>query len=318
VPVPGLEDFYRWDGPRPEVVVGERRFCLPVHYHDDEFMASLHTAAYDAVAAELPSDAIRPARWRDGRALVSVAAFRYNAVSVQDGHGAAAWLTPYAEVSVAAVVTLGPAPRVLPVLHPRLHVFVLQLPVTTLEARDVGTLWGFPKFVADMDFVEQPGARQVTVAEDDEVVLRLTVRPSGVALPDHHPHVCYTARDGRLVETVVPMSGYRQIRLGRGAGRLVLGTHPVAQRLARLDISAEPLAVFNYLTHRTILPAGRDIAASGSYQGYPGGERPLGRYTVRYPGASALDVYARPEQYTAPRPRHAPVPGTTATAGRPR
>jgi hypothetical protein len=316
VPAPGLEDFYRWDGPRPEVEAGGRRFHLPLHYHDDEFMASLHTASYDAVAAELPSEAIRPARWRDGRALVSVAAFRYDAVSVRDSAGAVSWLRPYAEVSVAAVVTLGQAPRMLPVLHPRLHVFVLHLPVTTREARDVGTLWGFPKFVADLDFVEQPRARQVSVAEDDQLILRLTVRPSGVALPDHHPHVCYTAHDGELVETVVPMTGYRQIRLGRGAGRLALGSHPVARRLARLDIAPEPLAVFNYLTHRTLLPAGRGVAPARPYRGHPGSERPLGRYTVRYPDATPLDRYA-PDADT-PGTTAPEREGATASAGSPR
>jgi Acetoacetate decarboxylase (ADC) len=287
-----LEDFYRWDGPRPEVVFGGRRCRLPLWYHDNEFTSSLHTADHDAVAAELPSDLLRPARWVDGRALVSVAAFRYRAVTVDlpgGGHGA---VVPYGEVSVAALVTRGPAMRLLPVLRPRVQVFVLHLPVTSAEARDGGDVWGFPKFVADIDFVEAPARREVTVSEDGLEVLHLAVRPSGPALPDHQPHTVFSAAGGRLLETVVPMSGYRQVRLGGGAGRLELGPHPVGRRLTGLDVSPAPVALFNYLEHRSILPAGVPVGPAGEYRGYAGAERPFGRYTVRYPGTPPLDVYA--------------------------
>lgn len=290
-----LQDFHRWDGPRPEVVFGGRRCLLPLWYHDNEFTSSLHTADHDAVAAELPSDLIRPARWVDGRALVSVAAFRYRAVTVDLPGGGTGAVVPYGEVSVAALVTWGRALRLLPVLRPRVRVFVLHLPVTSAEARDGGSdVWGFPKFVADIDFAEAPARREVTVSEDGLEVLRLTVRPSGPALPDHQPHTVYSAAEGRLLETVVPMSGYRQVRVGAGAGRLELGPHPVGRRLAELDLSPTPVALFNYLDHRSILPAGVPVGPAKDYRGYPGAERPFGRYTVRYPGSLPLDVYAPP------------------------
>jgi hypothetical protein len=297
-----LGEFYRWEGPRELVAAGGRSFRLPIYYHDDEFMASLHTASYDAVAAVLPCDLMRPARWIDGRALLSVGVFRYRSTTCVGADGGTELLTPYAEVSIAAVVTLGTAPRVLPVLSPRLRVFVLHLPVTTREAREAGEHWGFPKFVADLDCVEEPDARQVVLSEDGRQILDLTLRPSGPALADHHPHLIHTIKDGVLLETVVPMSGYRQIRLGRGSGELRLGDHPVGRQLGGWQIDPAPLAVFNYLTHRTILPAGRPLAPSRPYPGYAGADRPRGRYTVRYPGTPALDQYADLPLPAAPIP----------------
>jgi hypothetical protein len=300
-PVPGFENLIASTGPQPGPV-GSRCFCLPIQYHDDEFMATLHTASYDAVAEALPSELIRPARWIDGRALLSVAAFRYRTTTCAAPDGATFVMAPYAEVSVGAVVTVGPAPRLLPVLSSRVQVFVLHLPVTTLEARDVGILlWGFPKFVADLDFVEHPDLRQVTVAENGRHVLTLAVRPGGPALADDQPHVVYTSLGGRLLRTVVPMSGYRQIRLGRSSGRLEVGDHPVGRHLAGLDISPTPLAAFNYLSHRCVLPAGSAIGSARDVDGYAGSDRSLGRYTVRYPGSPPLDQYAG-------------VPGTATTA----
>ena len=50
--------------------------------------------------------------------------------------------------------------------------------MTTLEARDGGIAgWGFPKFVADMDFAEDPGFRRVRLSEGGSPILTLTVHP---------------------------------------------------------------------------------------------------------------------------------------------
>jgi hypothetical protein len=284
------EDPDAWPGPATPVRVGGRAFALPLRYSDNSCTASVHTADHDAVAAVLPAGPLRPARWADGRALLSVAAFRYRAVTTADDPPG--FLAPYGEISLAVVVTAGPSPRLLPLAR-RLSLFVLHLPVTTAEARDAGaTLWGFPKFVADMDFAEERTARRVTLAEGGSTVLTLAVRGRGPVLTDRRPAVMYTELDGQLLETVVPMAGRLRVGLGRRAGRLELGDHQVADRLRALDVAPAPLAVFDYLEHRSLLPAGRAIGPSPAYRGYAGAERAAGRFTVRYPGTPALDLSA--------------------------
>ena len=284
-------DFYRWQGPRPVIATGDTQVRLPVFYHHNDVFTSVHTASYDAVAAELPSQVIRPARWADGRALVAITAFRYHAVTWTAGDGSASSLAPYGEISVAAVVTAGPARRVLPLLSSQLRGFVLHLPVTTIEARDGGIAgWGFPKFVADMDFAEDPGFRRVRLSEDGSPILTLTVHPRGPVLTDRRPLAAYTALHGELLETVIPVLGHMQARFG--GGELLLGDHEVAQRLRRLQLSRAPLAVFSYLDHRSILPAGRPIGPARDYHGYAGADRAFGRLTVSYPDTPPLDQHA--------------------------
>ncbi|MGY1592841.1 acetoacetate decarboxylase family protein [Geodermatophilus sp. SYSU D00708] len=282
-----------WAGPTPEVRIGDRSFRLPLRYSDNACIASVHTASYAAVAAALPAGPLRPVRWADGRALLSVTAFRYRAVTTADDPPGL--LAPYGELSVAAVVTRGPAPRVLPLLRRRLPLFVLHLPVTTAEARDAGaTLWGFPKFVADMDFTEHRTTRGVAVADGGAALLSLTVRAAGPVLPDRRPAVVYSERDGQLVETRVPMAGRLRLGIGPASGELQLGEHPVAGQLRRLDVSPAPLAVFDYLEHRSLLPAGRAVGPVAAYQGHRGEQRTRGRLTVGYPGTPPLDLYAPP------------------------
>ncbi|MGY1689499.1 acetoacetate decarboxylase family protein [Geodermatophilus sp. SYSU D01105] len=287
------DDPDEWAGPSPEVRVGDRSFRLPLRYPDSACFASVHPADPAAVAAALPAGLLRPVRWADGRALLSVAAFRYRAVTTADDPPRL--LAPYGELSVAAVVTRGPAPRLLPLLRRRLPLFVLHLPVTTAEARDAGVaLWGFPKFVADMDFAEERTARRVSLAEGATPVLSLTVRSAGPVFPDRRPAVMYSERDGQLVETVVPMAGRLRLGIGAASGALELGDHPVAEHLRRLGVSPAPLAVFDYLDHRSLLPAGRPVGSAPAHRGHRGAERTRGRFTVRYPGTAPLDLYAPP------------------------
>jgi hypothetical protein len=278
-----------WAGPTPQVRVGGRALTLPLRYPDNACLASVHAASYDAVAAALPGDALRPVRWVDGRALVSVAAFRYRVVTTADTP--AGRLAPYGEVAVAVVVTRGPAPPLLPLARRRMSLFVLSLPVTTAEARDAGAaLWGFPKFVADMDFAEERTVRRVTVAEGRTTLLELAVRGRGPVLRDRRPAVMYTTLGGQLLETVVPMAGRLRVAFGGGAGALRLGDHPVADSLRALDVSPSPLAVFDHLEHRSVLPAGRPVGPAPDHHGYRGTERTSGRFTVRYPHTPPVDL----------------------------
>ena len=223
-----------------------------------------------------------------------VQAFRYHEVTWTGPDGSQGQMLPYGEISVAAAATVGPAPPVLPLLQPRLAGFVLQLPVTSREARDGGRdVYGFPKFLADMDFTEAPDSRQVRLSEGGRDILSLTVSTGGPVLPDRRPLVAYSVEDSHLWETVVPVLGHVQARLGGRTGHLEFGDHEVARGLRALDISASPLAVFNYLDHRSILPGpSRSVGSARPYPTFPGRDDELARYTVRYPGTPALDQYA--------------------------
>ncbi|WP_158579867.1 acetoacetate decarboxylase family protein [Geodermatophilus marinus] len=268
----------------------------PLRYAGTACLAAVHAASLPAVAALLPSDRLRPVRWTGGRGLLSIVAFRYGAVASADDPPR--WLTPYGEVSVGVVVTRGPAPPVLPVLRP-LSLFVLHLPVTTAEARDAGRqLWGFPKFVADVAFTEGPRVRRAELSEGGRRVLTLAGRGRGPVLTDRRSAVMYSELDGQLVETVVPMSG--QLRLGRGAraGRLELGDHPVADELRGLGVDPVPLAIFDYLTHSSVLPAGRPVGPARPWPGHAG-DATAGRCTVRWPGLPPLDLAPVPQPAAA-------------------
>lgn len=292
-------DFYAWPGPRSVLEIGAQRLVGPAFYHPFDSFRSVHLADYDAVRDALPSSDLHPVRWFDGRAAVFVAAMRYHEVSVSHADGTPALLAPYGEVLIGALVTRKPSPRGLPLLMPAMHRvggFILDLPVTTAEATELGRrLFGLPKFVADMDFREEPTLRQVKVCEGDAEILTLTVRPGGPVTTDHAPLIMYSVLHGDLLETSLRFLGHRQASLGRHVGKLSLGAHPVADRLRGLSVSAESLAVQSYLDARAILPAGNPVGTARDYPGYFGKDRLRGRLSVQYPGTDPIDQYTIPQ-----------------------
>ncbi len=297
----GAHDLLTWQRPRPVVEVNGRRLLSPAFYHRVESFQSIHLADHRAVAEALPSDMLHPVRWFDGRAALMVWALRYHDVTLTDvtggPPGVPVLLHPYGEVGVVALATRRQRPRGLPLLLPTMPGvggFVFHLPVTTAEARDLGrVVFGLPKFVADMSFVEGPRTRTVTVSEDQQQVLKLTVHPAGPVLPDRRPAVMYSVLDGHLLRTVVPAVGHRQVRFGRRSAELHLGEHPVAGFLRDLDVDHGAVMAANYVDQRMILPVGVPLGpARADYVGHTGRDRDHGRFTVTYPDSGPIDQYA--------------------------
>ncbi|SFN82054.1 Acetoacetate decarboxylase (ADC) [Geodermatophilus obscurus] len=270
---------------------------LPLRYHDTAVASSYHLASAAAVAAALPrrggQPLLRPLPGPGGRTVVAVHAFRYRTVTWTGPDGATHSLAPYGEVGVTAGVLAGPAAR--GGGRPATGGFVLQLPVTSREARDLGRVeWGLPKWLADMDFLDAPDRQEVRLGEDGAEVLTHTVRAGGPALRGSGSRTLWSVRDGRLLETTVTVLARWQARPGRGAAAVVLGAHPVADALRRLDLSPAALAAFRAVEYRSTLPAGRPLGLVDGPPSpvHPGREDAVGRFTVAHPGTAPLPQYA--------------------------
>lgn len=288
---PGADaGFFDWSGPVSKEQVGAARFDLPIRYYRDDSFMAIFSAAYEPVCALLPSLDLYPVRLPGNRAAVAIIAFNYLDTSIG----------PYGEVGIAIPCTyLNPAPPLLPILLEDKWAgwggFVLHLPVTSIVARDAGRgIWGYAKFVADMDFEKRPAYQRVRLAEGGADILTLTVRQSGIAIKDNRPLITYSVRDGRLLKTVVPSRAVYQVGLTPGCGVVELGDHAIAHQLRDLDLSSTALATKNYLARYGILPAPEAIGpADSSYTGYAGEDREYGRLTVCYDDTSGpIDLYA--------------------------
>jgi hypothetical protein len=274
------EGFFDWTGPSEEGVdVGSARVDVPIMYYRDDSFMGIFDAAYRPVRALLPSRNLHPVILPNGRAMVAVFAFNYLETSIG----------PYGEIAIALPCTFGQqAPPLLPLAlearFPGWGAFVLHLPVTSLTARDGGrVIYGYAKFVADMDFQKRPAYQRVRMEEEGRHILTLTVQQRGLPLKDNRPLITYSVRDGELLKTTVPSRSVYQVGLTPGSGTLELGDHPITAQLRDLDVSTTAFLTKNYLTRCSILPAGEALEpADRPHIGHVGQDREYGRLTVSY------------------------------------
>jgi hypothetical protein len=158
-----------------------------------------------------------------GRAMAIVAVARY-----EDGD-----LDKYNEVGVAFLVRAA--------ARKGIGVYIHHLPVNAQFTLEAGrTIWGYPKFMADIDIVEHPRGARVLLASDGEELLQLDVRRGWVSVPPRAIPT-YTYLDGVLRETRWTTSGRARMRFG--GGRLELGSHPIAKELRALGLPKRAFAV---------------------------------------------------------------------------
>lgn len=278
-----MHTFFESARPGHTVRIGTTDAELPILYRREDSFGGLFTANLDAVRAILPSDQLHPVETvRRGRAIVFVGAYNYLETSVG----------PYGEVAVAVLAVFGKRPPpLLPAMleskWPGFGGLVVHLPVTRELARDVGRdVWGYPKFVADMEFRNTPELQECRLAEAGSHIATLTIMKRGLALSEHRPLITFSVKNQDLIRTTVAQSGLARNAIGAGGSTLVIGdSHPVADSLRSLDLDSKPLMTRCFTERYAILPEGeiiqRGVRALDGYRGVDGRSSSGERYATR-------------------------------------
>ena len=292
--------FFDWDGPMPgPVTVDGRTGSFPGRYYSATAFTGVFPASIEAVKRLLPSETLFPVKLGRGSAAVAIQALRYEHVGIfVDGHHEL--LTPYGEIAINLLCTHGrSAPRIVPLLQLfendslQLGAYVLFMPVTSMQARDLGrVLFGMPKFMADMDCREEGESRVVRLEEAGMHALTLTVRAGGMARTEQARLHLYSELDGRLARTDVPTRSFGHVRLFGRPAHLQLGTHPVAKVLRDLGIGAEGRMSSSLARHQFLLPPPvRLDEPARRVEDFVGQEIQRGRYTLAYDDRMVIDLY---------------------------
>ena len=237
-----------------------RKAKLPVFYYDNTALTAIYTASTSAVRALLPHPAMRPIELYPGRCLAAFTAFEYRETDID----------PYNEFSISFPVTFD-RPQIpgvtagLQMARRCYSAYVWQLPVTTEIARVGGVeMYGYPKFIADIDFTRDSGWVTCDLSEGGKRILSLR----GKALPTSRGKVVrfvtYSMKDGiPLVANVYqnPIE-YAQSRRSQAAELTLGDEHPTAQKLMGIRLSPSPLMYQFSPVNEAILFAGRNLMDS--------------------------------------------------------
>lgn len=216
----------------PSYTIRGEEVTVPVEVRD----ASAHMATFLVRAAPAQDligySGLEVAELLPGRAVCTIAFMRY-----LDSD-----LGPYHEVAVAFLVRhkgmepASPFTKSAEVLRGFLGAFIHQLPVNQAFTLEAGrSIWGFPKFLADIDLDIAGSVARCSLHHDGDFVLSLSIRP-GVTMPARGSSVdAYSRADGVLRRTAWSMEP-RGVRGRPGGAVLWLGDHPMAKELRALDL----------------------------------------------------------------------------------
>lgn len=212
---------------------------LPVFYYDNTSMTAAFMASTAEVKKLLPDPDMHLIEVMPGRCVVTFTAFEYRDTDID----------PYNEFSIGFMISHGkkrlPAmPLLSSLLNSDYSVYVWQLPVTTEIARWGGVeLYGFPKFVADINFDRSAKKTTCKLSHNGQHILTLDAKKIKTSLTEKPLRFrAFSMLDGNpmCANVYTNRLQYGQSMMPNAA-KLTLGDHPIAQTLKSLKLSSFPL-----------------------------------------------------------------------------
>ena len=243
-----MRDSAYFDGVGQHEIVLDAGPCrLPAFGYDFGWIAADFPARYRALRKLLPDPRFVPARLAPGVGVVHVFCIEYRDTDVG----------PYNEVGIAIVLNHPsyranlPARALIAVQRTgQSHAFVTHLPVTTEISREAGAdLWGYPKFLAEIDFADEGPRRVCHVSKSGEHILTLSgerLQTGSAGQRQYFMHA-WMERQPQLGEIRVNLVEVGE-SMRPGTGIVELGErHPIARELAGVLLARRSLN-YEYVT----------------------------------------------------------------------
>ncbi len=235
-------------------------FKLPVFYYDTTTITAIYTASSSKVKKLLPRSEMNPVETSPGRCLVAFVAFEYRQTDID----------PYNEFAIAFLITFD-KPQVpfitafTQMFRRRMTAYVWHLPVTTEIARIGGVeLYGYPKFIADIEFQKEADQISCHLSENGNKILSLT----GTVLPAERGKnskiITYSViNDIPLVTNIhINQLEFAESRNKQDATLELGSDHSICRQLQKIGLSATPILYQYSPLNQAILFAGRNLIDS--------------------------------------------------------
>ena len=219
-------------------LVDDISFKMPINSDETPGLMAAYSIDADKARALLPGNEIHPLRlWN--RALLVIAVVDYRITDIGN----------YIEFSVGIPCTHGlhPAIRLLPALFQKTFgtgQYVIDLPVSTeVSVKGGKGIWGMPKHQANLNFIIGEESVNSQYDKDGKLVIKIEIeRPKRTWLKVSVNGANYCRFRGMLMKSYVYFKGKMGFSLfPKGKAKLTLGSHPNADCLKQLDISANPI-----------------------------------------------------------------------------
>jgi hypothetical protein len=204
---------------------------LPIRYVNSRWLAATFLTDLERAAQVLEGTGLQAVPQEDGKAMVLYVNWQYRQTSIG----------PYNEtaVTVLAVAPHDPAPAI----------YVVDLPVTTEAALRAGQeIWGYNKFVTDIDIKGEGKQFSATVHDPQNGLISSLEGTRGISVPVPSANFyTFTLLEKKIIKTLVQVPSPSVVHASGGEGfRLRVGdsTHRMAGHLRTLGLDgARPVLV---------------------------------------------------------------------------
>jgi hypothetical protein len=118
-------------------------------------------------------------------------------------------------------------------------VYIHHLPVTTEIARKGGIhFYNYPKFLAEITFQDQDEKLEVTLREDDELILKMHAEKLPLSRSAQIKFHTYSIKENVVMHTLVEGWAPRYgVKMMGNKAKLELGNHWISQEITELNLS---------------------------------------------------------------------------------
>jgi len=224
-------DFYQEIEHTP-VSWREYQLHVPLFYQDIRLMTMTILASTERIKAILPSKRMKPYRITPWQSTISITTYQYRACD----------LGPYNEVGIGVPITIDEeTPLFTGILRKTPQspmTYTYHLPVTTEIARVVGAEFaGYPKFIADIEFVEENNWIECHLKAEGQHILTLRGRKLDLQRYPRFRLNPITYRRGYILRSEFVIDEREMGNSKRSADvKLDLGTHPIADELREMNL----------------------------------------------------------------------------------
>lgn len=214
------------------------RYEMPINSWEASAMIAAFPCNYQAARAMIPEAYVHPFRFF-GRALLVVTVIDYRKTDIGS----------YIEYSIAIACTKGrnPAPMLLPAVFQKSYgtgQFVFDLPVSSeISVKGGRGIWGMPKHQANLDFCTGRAWASSQYDLDEKMVSRFDLRrPTRIWAPMNMGAANYCQFRGMIMRSFIYFKGKAGVHFLRpDAARFILGSHPRADQIRKLEHRPSPL-----------------------------------------------------------------------------
>ena len=225
-----------------DIKAEEFEFKVPLFYRNMRSMLAVYPAHLSEIRRLMPDRRLSPAQLVPGIGAVMLGALEYH----DSGIG------PYNEFSFAIMVN-SPEFLALPgynMMRQQLrmynHVYIHRLPVDTRIALVGGLLFGFPKFMATIEFDDTDQWTSCEVKKGKDLLWRLNGRKIPATRSDEMRLFAHMYLQGQPIGLEFRLNVLEYGRSIKPADtELELGNHPIAAELKNLLLSSKPLMYLN-------------------------------------------------------------------------